>query len=51
MNTSYENLDFYESLFSDEEKELLTVIDCAESIAALSVILEQYKRLLNEYDF
>ena len=51
MNTSYENLDFYESLFSDEEKEFLTVIDCAESIAALSVILEQYKRLLNEYDF
>lgn len=51
INKSYENLDFYESLFSDEEKEFLTVIDCAEVIAALSVILEQYKRLLNEYVF
>lgn len=51
LNKNYEDLYLYESLFSEDEKENLTVIDCAESIIFISTILEQYKRLLREYGF
>ena len=49
LNGEYESLIYYDSLIN-EELENLRIIDLAEAIFSFQIILEQYKRLLVEYN-
>lgn len=48
LNTNYETILEYDLLTSNKNN--LRIIDLAESILALQIILTQYKRLLKKYD-
>ena len=49
LDKEYESLIYYDALIPKEEN--LRIIDLAESMLAFQIILAQYKRLLEEYNY